>query len=579
MSVGANASAVRDLHFLGAVMRDARKLPVAVSMLAIFLAQGLVVAQPLILGGMVARYSAAANGVGSEVSLWLIVAFVAAWFGAAVLQSVAGFVNAFALQELRVVSKKILFLHVLNRNRQFFMGAGAGDIETRVSTASMCTRGIYVELASSLLRLLSLTIFALWAFAERDWVISVYYFIWLALYLPVCFFAANTAPKLAGLAVNATAKVTGFMVDVISNSELVRAAAAQQHEADNILGLLTEERQLYEKGQLAVEKGMLAKRGMLFLLICGMAGVVWWSIEHGRLPPASASIVMIVTLVLSFQLEAFGQSLVTLRECGHRLRQSLDGLDYAAQPSSVTDKPEPIALPQLSEQIAIDFSSVSFRYGGQPPIFEDLNLRIHKGERLGLIGPSGAGKSTLLNLIRGELQPTSGQITLSAGVSKVSSVAGPLVAYVAQDASTFNRSLRENLLYGVERPVNDDELILMMNRVGLDNLLNTVEGGLSARLGERGAKLSGGERQRIALVRALVRDSPIILLDEPTSGLDRANERLVDELIGSLPRHKTIVVVSHHVANLTSLGGTISIDGSHVRVVRGSATRDKLPTL
>jgi ATP-binding cassette, subfamily B, bacterial len=532
-------------------------------MFAIFFAQGLLVAQPLLLGTMVARYAQLAGGAaGTGVGWHLLLAFVAAWFGTAALQSVAGLVSAIALQELRVVSKKMLFRHVLMRRQEFFLGAGAGDIESRVSTASMCTRGIYVEFVTSLLRLASLTLFALWVFSEHDWRMALFYFLWLAIYVPICFAASNAAPQLAGQAVNATAKVTAFMVDVISNSELVRAAAAQEHESFNASKLLSEERRLYEKGQLAVEKAMMIKRAMLLVFLSGMAMLVWWDISNGTALPSSASIVMVVALVLSFQLEAFGQGLVSLQEYAHRLGQSLQGLGYADETQLIQRFPEVHCA--RSRDDAVVLSSVTFAYGSRPPILRNISLSIPTGARVGIVGPSGIGKSTLLNLIRGELQPSAGTVVLNLR-SRESSSPDSLVAYAAQNAPTFNRSLRENLLYGVEGTVSDDVLIELMKRAGLGSLLAAIEGGLDGILGERGGKLSGGERQRIAFVRALVRDVPIILLDEPTSALDNENERLVDELIATLPIDKTVIVVSHHVAGLTSLRRIFSMENGELR--------------
>lgn len=534
-------------------------------------------AQPIFLGSLVVRYSIFTGApVDSLDGRALLVAFIAAWFGSAVLQSVAGFVNASVLQELRVVSKRILFHHVLTQSRHFFMGAGAGDIESRMSTASMCTRGLYVELLSSLLRFFGLTVFALWAFSQFHWTLALFYFAWLIIYLPVSLYTSNTAPRLAGLAVNATARVTGFMVDVIANSELVRAAEAQDREVDKASELLDAERRYYLEGQIVVERAILIRRCLLFVLVCGMASIVWWGVANARMPPSSASIVMFVTLVLSFQLEAIGQSLLSIREYFHRLAQSLHGLDYTTKRLVLNEGSRCVQVTPLEQTGVIVLTSVRFGYGSKPPILNNLNLCIQQGEKVGLVGPSGSGKSTLLNLIRGELQPSAGRILLNipshdSGSNPASS---SVVAYVSQDIPTLNRTLRENLLYGVERQVSDLELHRTMCKVGLGNLVETIEGGLDGILGERGAKLSGGERQRIALVRALIRNVPIILLDEPTSALDSTNERLVDEIIGALPIDKTVLVVSHHVTGLKSLGRIVTLE-AEIGVTAGDSFTTK----
>lgn len=159
------------------------------------------------------------------------------------------------------------------------------------------------------------------------------------------------------------------------------------------------------------------------------------------------------------------------------------------------------------------------------------------------MGKSGAGKSTLASLIRGDLVPTKGTVTIvdpkgkELHTSALNNKASDFFGVIQQRTYVFNATLRDNLLIGNPH-ANDEELIETLHKVGLGSLLERLPQGLNTIVDEAGLRFSGGERHRIALARVLLQDAPIVILDEPMVGLDPLTEQQVLESIFSTLQHK-----------------------------------------
>jgi len=199
---------------------------------------------------------------------------------------------------------------------------------------------------------------------------------------------------------------------------------------------------------------------------------------------------------------------------------------------------------------SVRLDAVAARWAGQDgPVFRGVDAQIRPGKWLVVDGPSGAGKTTLLTLLLGDLAPSAGRITV--GTQRLDTISREawrrVVAWCPQDAHVFDSSLRANLL--VARPradrVGDDEMLDVLDRVGLAPLLARLTDGLDARVGAAGASLSGGERQRLAVARALLGRSQVLLLDEPTAHLDEPTARAMMADLRSATRDRCVVLVSH----------------------------------
>lgn len=206
-------------------------------------------------------------------------------------------------------------------------------------------------------------------------------------------------------------------------------------------------------------------------------------------------------------------------------RASLERLKNFSQASKVAGSVEKISLPPT-----ITLDDVSFTYPKKfSPTLEQLNLKFSAGKVTALIGSSGAGKSTLLKILAGILQPTAGKIIPN------SSLLIPNCSYAPQAPHLFDAPLREN--FTMFEQLDDSQLKIFLDALNLSTLdLNAAQ------------KLSRGQLQRLGLIRALLKDTPIILLDEPTAGLDEGTEQKVLALIKKIAPRRTIIIATHRTA-------------------------------
>jgi ATP-binding cassette subfamily C protein CydC len=176
-------------------------------------------------------------------------------------------------------------------------------------------------------------------------------------------------------------------------------------------------------------------------------------------------------------------------------------------------------------------------------------LTLAEGERVAVVGASGSGKSTLVELLL-RFRPYQGSITI--GGVELSELApdelSRLVAALPQQPHLFNTTIRDNILLG--RTVGDEQLTELLEDCGLSEWIATLPQGLDTQVGEVGSAVSGGEARRIALARALVADTPVLLLDEPTEGVDGATEALVVQRLHERLTGKSVLLVTHRPAML-----------------------------
>ena len=220
-------------------------------------------------------------------------------------------------------------------------------------------------------------------------------------------------------------------------------------------------------------------------------------------------------------------------------------LDY---PERITDPVDP--LPVTFDQ-GISYEDVSFRYQ-EPWILRHLNLTIPKGQMIALVGASGAGKSTLVDLLPRFYDVTSGRITIDGtDIRQVrASELRELIGYVNQTPILFNDTIRNNITFGMERAVSDEEVRTAAEAANATEFIDQLPEGFEYNIGDGGSKLSGGQRQRLSIARALLKDSPILILDEATSALDNVSEQLVQEAIQRLVSDRTTIVIAHRLSTI-----------------------------
>ncbi len=232
------------------------------------------------------------------------------------------------------------------------------------------------------------------------------------------------------------------------------------------------------------------------------------------------------------------------------------------------------------KQGLIKFDDVNFHYqdNAHQELFENFNLTIKPGEKIGLVGHSGGGKTTLTKLILRFMDIDGGAILIDGqDISKVRQEdLRKYIAYVPQDPYMFHRTITENIKYGkLDADESQVKKVAKLSHSAefIDNLPNKYD----TLIGERGVKLSGGQRQRIAVARAMIKDAPILLLDEATSALDSESEKLIQDALWKLMEGRTTIVIAHRLSTIQKMDrilvledGKIVEQGSHKELLKNN---------
>lgn len=215
---------------------------------------------------------------------------------------------------------------------------------------------------------------------------------------------------------------------------------------------------------------------------------------------------------------------------------------------------------------SIEFRDVSFGYHDDKEILHGVSLTIPQNGMTALVGPSGSGKSTLAKLAAGFWDVKTGTITM--GGHDLRDIPLPQlyeqVAFVSQDNYLFADTVRENIRMG-RMSATDAEVEAAAGAAGCDSFIGGLEHGYDTIVGGGGAHLSGGERQRIAIARAMLKNTPIIILDEATAFTDPENEALIQSSVAKLTRGKTLLVIAHRLSTITNSDKIFVVEDGNIR--------------
>ena len=235
------------------------------------------------------------------------------------------------------------------------------------------------------------------------------------------------------------------------------------------------------------------------------------------------------------------------------LEAAYDNLMEAEKYQQMTENVEADVPEKIRFCTKIEMNQVTWRYQDNLPlVLESLNLEICKGESVALIGESGSGKSTLADILLGLLKPERGTVTVDdTDIFSIQSSWSKMIGYVPQMVFLIDDTIRRNIAFGIpEQEIEDKKVWHALEQAQMRSVVENMEGGLDAIVGERGIKLSGGQRQRIAIARALYHDPDILILDEATSALDTDTESAVMEAIDALQGRKTLIIIAHRLSTI-----------------------------
>ena len=248
----------------------------------------------------------------------------------------------------------------------------------------------------------------------------------------------------------------------------------------------------------------------------------------------------------------------------HAIGASEKVFGYLDEPEEITTRTGAKRLTGFRESIVFD--NVSFRYPTASGLqLNGVSLTIRAGEIVALVGPSGAGKTTLAGLVNRFRDPNSGAVRIDGvDIQDVTlSSLRDLISLVAQETFLFNDTVANNIAYGMvgyERA----RLTEAAKAALAHDFIERLPQGYETVIGDRGVKLSGGQRQRLAIARAILKNSPILILDEATSHLDTESEMLVQRALGNLMSGRTVIVIAHRISTIRRADKIVVLDKGRI---------------
>ncbi|WP_343034659.1 ABC transporter ATP-binding protein [Lentilactobacillus kribbianus] len=210
-------------------------------------------------------------------------------------------------------------------------------------------------------------------------------------------------------------------------------------------------------------------------------------------------------------------------------------------------------------------------------MLKNITFDAHPNSIVAFAGPSGSGKSTLFSLLERFYQPDTGHIRI--GDHDLTDVSlrswREQIGYVSQDSAMFAGTIRDNLTFGLDKEVSDDDLWQVLKLAFADQFVKEMPDTLDTEVGERGIKISGGQRQRLAIARAFLRNPKILMLDEATASLDSQSEEMVQKALNNLMANRTTLVIAHRLSTIVDAdkiifieNGTITGQGTHQELLK-----------
>jgi ATP-binding cassette subfamily B protein len=484
----------------------------------------------------------------------------AIWLGSTLAYRSYEAVDVVTSPRMRALAQKYLFTYLMGHSPRYFQENFAGKLGQKVKQAGQAAIGVVQILAFEMVRVAMLMlvggVLMFYAHATYAAVLAV----WAVVYLAIVISLARRCVVLSKALSNEISTSTGRLIDAIANSDLVRAFAKAGYERRFISHFLADEMNASRRLRsfLIVMRSFMSVATLALLL--GLVALAGSDALSGAISVGAFAMIFflanqIIRSVqeLSYRMLDYFEQLGTLAEA----------LELVSQAHEIVDAPG--AKPLAVYAGAIRFEHVRFAHPDGLQVFEDLNLSIRPGEKVGLVGPSGAGKSTLVKLLRRQFEPQAGRIVIDgqdiAGITWDS--LNEAIAEVPQVAGIFHRAVRDNIRYAKPDAAETEVMRAASDAFAHDFILGRASG-YDTIVGEQGIKLSGGERQRVAIARALVKDARILVLDEATSSLDSESEHLIQEALWTLMQGRTVIAIAHRLSTIAGMDRILYLEAGRI---------------
>ncbi|WP_419234773.1 ABC transporter ATP-binding protein [Rickettsia endosymbiont of Nabis limbatus] len=459
--------------------------------------------------------------------------------------------------------------YIQHHSYSFFQDNFSGVISSKIKGILDCYDRLFAEMHHGLLAKILTIIINFFVLFMVHPNLGLFIFIWSAIYVSVMYKLSIKLNQLSFEETESRHNLIGQISDKITNIFSIILFSAKKREMQALDNKLFND---FIPKQIQVYKHNFVIQiisGILYFIM--FAFILFYMIHlriHELISIGDFAFVFGISLIM---VEDIWHTTISLQDFTHVVGELKSALTVLYVPQQNLDRQNVQQL--IIKEPKIEFKNISFGYDRTDSIFNDLNLVIKAGEKVGLVGKSGVGKSSLINLLLKYFKSTKGQILIdNQNIDNVTQDSlRENIALIPQDILLFNRTLMENIKYG-KPDASDEEVIKASKKAFIHEFIINLPNQYNTCVGERGIKLSGGQRQRIAIARAILKNSPILILDEATSSLDGQIEKMIQRSLSVLiaDHKKTVIAIAHRLSTLKHMDriivlnkGKIIEEGTH----------------
>lgn len=522
------------------------------------------------------------GSIDQQSLLRYIAIFSLIWFSGEMLWRASEWFNSRG----QTKSMQNLYLEALDelllQDISFFNNSFAGSLTKRALDYARNFEDFTDKIGKNLINLVVIFIFSfiiLWQFSP--WISLALVFCFIVTFRGSLYFLKKRMPVVLERN-RAGNKAAGTLADIIANIFTVKMFGKEKYEHEKYAKDINHFTKLQlESWRIWNEKHDMFISPMYVLTnAIGLILAVYFGQRYG-----------IESAAIFVSFNYFGRISKSLWELGPLYQQLERQISDAAEHVQAIMHPPLIqdienAKKLIASTGKIQFKEVVFNYSdsNSSNLFDNFNLTINSGEKIGLIGHSGGGKSTITKLLLRLMDVNSGSILIDdQNIANITqSSLRNQISYVPQEPLLFHRTISENIKYGMSDASNDD-VIAASKHAHAHEFIEDLPNGYNTPVGERGVKLSGGQKQRIAIARAMLKDAPILVLDEATSALDSESETLIQDALWKLMEGRTALVIAHRLSTIQKMDriivldkGKITEEGSHKDLLTKNGVYAKL---